>query len=149
MFLTGVFGYALYWFCISPKRYYEQLIIAFLFAVVLHGLYNFFWSPAFGEFANKMGGVVFDATLGSWLAIIAIAVCSFRFFHLVDISRIPGRRLISPLGLFVVGGAVIYGASLIVACLFIPFEPAFKGSARSGLSLALVAWIYINRFRGE
>ena len=110
MFLTGVLGYALYWFCISPKRYYEQLLIAFLFAVIMHGLYNFFWSAAFADFAQKMGGVIFDASFGAWLAIITIAACSFRFFHLVDLSRIQGRWLISLLGLFVVGGAVIYGA---------------------------------------
>ena len=149
MFLSGILGYAFYWFCISPKRYWEQFLVGFLFAVIMHGLYDFVLSPSFGDFAQKMGGVMFDQQFGTWLAIILIAVCSFRFFHLVDISRLQGRRLISPLGLFVIGGAVIYGSALMVACTMVPFETAFKGSTGAGLNIALVAWIYINRFRDE
>ena len=149
MFLTGILGYALYWMCVSPRRHYEQFLIAFIFAVVIHGVYNVVLSEGFGRLISETQGMIFDENLARWITIGIIAACAYRFFDLVDASRIPGRRLISPMGLFVVGGATIYGTALMAASGFVPFGTAFSYSGKSALGVAIIAWIYINRFRDE
>ncbi len=136
MAVTGLLGLALVQFVRWPRTRWEELLSTFIAAVVLHGLYDaFYMIPQLLEFS-------------SFAPLLILSVIAYRFFdigeHLASSSR---RRDLSPLGVFVLGAALLAGVLMIVSCWGMPFRLALMGFLGSGLSIFPIIFIFINRFR--
>ena len=132
--MTGIIGYAFYKFALHPRRNWEEFLATFLMVVVAHGMYDaVIVVPALAEF--------------SFAYIIVLALLAYRLFEIQDSLQWTGSQQISPLGIFVIGMALLIGVSLNVFCYGLPPYPSYPIFLFSCVSLLPVAFIFINRFR--
>ncbi len=134
--MTGLVGLALVQFVRWPRTRWEELLATFLAVVVVHGVYDaVLMIPALvGEF--------------SIFVLLILAMVAYRFFDQAEHLAHPGRsRAISPLGVFVLGAALLGGAVMVVSCWGTPFRVALMDFVGSGLGIFPVVFVFINRFR--
>lgn len=132
--LTGTLGYAFLRFLYTPKREWDRFLGTFVAVVVVHGCYDFLLS-FFGQDGAFMAMVVF----------VGVA-----YFFLDEIAKHcpPIRDPLSPLAVFVVGGAALLGCALIASALAMgSFHQANVATFGQLLSAAPLLFLYVNRFR--
>jgi RsiW-degrading membrane proteinase PrsW (M82 family) len=134
--LTGIAGHALWRMISRGGRGWEEFLVTFLAVVFAHGCYNSLIAiPAFAEYAV--------------LSPIVIAAIAYQYFdplrqHL-DIAGL--HRRISPLGLFVIGSALLCCAILISSAAGMPFRFAAGALASTLAAMIPLAFAFISRFR--
>lgn len=134
--LTGIAGHALWRMISRGGRGWEEFLVTFLAVVFTHGLYNSLIAiPAFAEYA------VFSP--------IVIAAIAYQYFdplrqHL-DVAGL--HRRLSPLGLFVIGSALLCCAILISSAAGMPFRFAAGALASTLAAMIPLAFAFISRFR--
>jgi len=134
--VTGILGLALVQFVRWPRTRWEELLATFIAVVVVHGLYD-----AFLMIPELMVEY-------SFFALLILALIAYRFFDQAEHLAHPGRgRTLSPLGVFVLGAALLGGVVMISSCWGLPFRFALIGFLSKGLSIFPVIFIFINRFR--
>lgn len=135
MCLTGLIGYAFYRMVRYPKRQWEGFLTTFLLMVAAHGTYNAVQIlPDLAEYSG----------LG---ALIIMALLAYRFFGVSDTLKWTGSQQISPLGVFVIGVAVMIGVTLNIFCFGLPPFPYYVKFLLSTIQLIPVMFIFINRYR--
>jgi RsiW-degrading membrane proteinase PrsW (M82 family) len=133
---TGALGLALFRFIRWPKTRCEEFIGTFIFVVVTHGLYDaFFAIPELADY-GIIGFVLF-------------CVIANRHFDLIQQSRENITHNISPLGVFIIGCTILVGLSWLVACVQFGWQDGLQASGGGALSVATLAFLYINRLRSE
>jgi len=134
--LTGVAGYYLYRTILRKFHGVEDFLFAFIAVVFAHGVYNSVLAiPSLAEYAI--------------LGTILIALIAYRFFDplrgVMD-TRSIGRR-VSPLGIFVVGSALLLCLVMIVASIQLPYAQALGTLASAFAGMAPLAFAFVSRFR--
>jgi len=133
--LTGLIGFSFYRMVRYPKKMWEGFLTTFLLMVAAHGMYDaLIVLPDLWEF----GGI------GS---MIVLALVCYRFFWVADNLKWTGSTEISPLGILVIGLALLVGVSLNVVCFGMRPYPTYALFLLQCISLIPVAYIFINRFR--
>ncbi len=134
--MTGLLGLALVQFVRWPRTRWEELLATFLAVVVVHGLYDaFIIIPELSE-----NFLIFT--------LVIMALIAYRFFDQAEPLAHPGRsRTLSPLGVFILGAALLGGIVMISSCWGSPFREALIGFLNSGLGIVPIVFIFINRFR--
>lgn len=134
--LTGIAGHAL-WRMISRGGHgWEEFLVTFVAVVVAHGGYNALIAiPSLADYAM--------------LSPIVIAAIAYQYFdplrqHL-DIRGL--HRRLSPLGLFVIGSALLCCAILINSAAGMPFRFAAGALAAALAAMIPLAFAFISRFR--
>ncbi len=136
MAITGILGLALLQFARWPRTRWEELLATFLAAVVIHGLYDALLMIP--ELSSDFG--IFT--------LLILSVIAYRYFDLAEHLANTGRsRILSPLGVFVLGAALLGGVVMVFSCWGMPFRLALMGFLGSGLTVFPVVFIFINRFR--
>lgn len=135
--LTGMLGLALCRFWHWPKRCWEELVGTFVAVVLIHGGYDALLIVR--ELREQVGIV----------HIVVLALTARYYLRKVAETRASDRQVVSPLGVFVIGSALIIGASWIVAMYLFNLDTALDGVGKGALSSAILAFIYINEFRNE
>jgi len=134
--VTGIAGLALVQFARWPRTRWEELLATFIAVVIVHGLYDaFIMIP---ELSLEY----------SIFTLLILAMIAYRFFDQAEHLAHPGRsRPVSPLGVFVIGAALLGGIVMVSSCWGTPFRSALVGFLSSGLAIFPVVFIFINRFR--
>ena len=134
--LTGMLGLALTQFVRWPRTRWEELLTTFIAIVVAHGLYDaFIMIP---ELSMEY----------SLFTLLILAMIAYRFFDQAENLAHPGRsRTVSPLGVFVIGAALLGSIVMISSCWGSPFRVALISFLSSGLGVFPVVFVFINRFR--
>ncbi len=133
--LTGLIGYAFYRMVRYPKRLWEGFLTTFLLMVAAHGAYDaFLMLDDLAEYAG----------LGS---LIIMALLAYRYFGVSDTLKWTGSQQISPLGIFVIGLALMIGVTLNIFCFGLPPYPYYVKFLLSTIQLIPVMFIFINRYR--
>ena len=131
--LTGTLGYAFCRFLYTPKREWDRLLGTYLGVIFIHGLNNFLAGGGAGT---------------SIFAIMVFAYICYYFFDLVVTHCPEKRQTISPLAVFILGSATVFGSSLVVLATTMPtFHTTIALSAPGILGSAILMFIYINRLR--
>ncbi|MDF1755954.1 MAG: PrsW family glutamic-type intramembrane protease [Verrucomicrobiales bacterium] len=134
--LTGIAGFSLYQLLRNKGHGWENFLVDFLFVVVVHGIFNaFHMIPMFGEY-----GIV---------SLVVLALTAYRYLDLVrDHMTHEGQlRKISPLGVFVVGTALLGCGIMIVTSVshtFLQSAGAFASTIGGSLP---IAFAFISRLR--
>ncbi|MEM1442196.1 MAG: PrsW family intramembrane metalloprotease [Verrucomicrobiota bacterium] len=134
--LTGILGYYLVRLIHRKFHGLESFLIAFIGAVCAHGLYN-----------SVIAVPQFDSY--SPLSTIFVAIMAYQFFDPLKMNmdtRSISRR-VSPLGVFVLGSALIACGLMVASAWITPFRFALGVFAASVASLVPLAFAYISRFR--
>jgi len=134
--LTGIAAHALWRMISRGGRGWEEFLVTFLAVVFAHGFYNSLIAiPTFAEYA----------VLGP----IVIAAIAYQYFdplrqHL-DVAGL--HRRLSPLGLFVIGSALLCCAILISSAAGMPFRFAAGALASTLAAMIPLSFAFISRFR--
>lgn len=134
--LTGIAGYYLVRMIHRKFHGLESFLVAFLGVVLGHGLYNSVIAvPSLMDYSP--------------LSTILVAAMAYQFFdplrtHM-ETQGIAQR--ISPLGVFVLGSALIACGLMVASSLFTPFRFSLGVFASSVAGLVPLAFAYISRFR--
>lgn len=134
--LTGIAGHALWRVISRGGRGWEEFLVTFLAIVLAHGLYNSLIAvPAFAEY--------------SVLSPIVIAAIAYQYFdplrqHL-DVAGLHRRP--SPLGIFVIGSALLCCGILISSAVAMPFRFAAGALASTVAAMIPLVFAFISRFR--
>jgi RsiW-degrading membrane proteinase PrsW (M82 family) len=134
--LTGIAGHALWRMISRGGLGWEEFLVTFLAVVFAHGGYNALIAiPSFAEYAM--------------LSPIVIAAIAHQYFdplrqHL-DLKGL--HRRLSPLGLFVIGSALLCCAILISSAAGMPFRFAAGALAATLAAMIPLAFAFISRFR--
>lgn len=136
--LTGIAGLALFHFVRWPKTRWEELVATFIMVVVVHGLYD-----AVAGLVPQISGQFGIFT------IIIFAVVANRYISLAKEVREGGASLISPLGVFVIGAALLVAAAWNLACYLYPVEEVMRDVGQTALAMGAMSFLFINQFRGE
>ena len=134
--LTGIAGYALWRLVRSKLHGLDSFAVSFLGVVLAHGLYNSLLGlPALAEY-----GV---------LAPFLVAVIAYRYFDpLREHLEIAGlHRRASPLGIFVIGSALLASTILVSSAATMPLRFAMGAFVSTLGSMIPLAFAYISRFR--
>lgn len=134
--MTGSIGLALFRFLRWPKSRWEEFILTFIAIFVLHGLYNAFIS-------------VSNISNYSIISLIILGALGHRHFDLIASTREPAPQKISPLGVLIIGSAVMIGLTWVIARSFSDWQTSLQVTGSSTLSFAMIAFLYINRLRSE
>lgn len=132
---TGIAGLALYRLWRRPRRSWDHFLHDFLIVVAAHGAYDAFIAvPALGDY--------------SFLSLVIFAASAYWFLdHAADQQSGSGAMTVSPIAVFVIGGALLIGVTFCYACWAVPFSIAMAEYVRSLAGVVPVAFIFINRFR--
>lgn len=136
--LTGLAGLALFHFARWPKTRWEEFVGTFIVVVIAHGLYD------------ALAGLVpiLSQEYGIFGVIIFAALCN-HYINKARGVREVGPSMVSPLGTFVVGAALLVATSWILACATFPLPLAMKSIGQPALGIGLLGFLFINQFRGE
>ena len=133
---TGVLGLAFFRMCRWPKTRWEEFVGTFLGVVVVHGVY---------DALLEMG----DQGMQPF-ALILMALVAYRYFHLANETREPAHQVVSPLGIFVVGAALITGLAWNYEVWLNGFNgTSIKIFAEAAVGVGIIGFIYINQLRDE
>lgn len=136
--LTGVLGLALFHLCRWPKSRWEEFIATFIIVVVAHGVYD------------ALAGLVQQLSAQfSILTIIVFAVIAIRYISVAREVREGGPSSVSPLGVFVIGSALIVALAWIHACYFLPTSTVMTAVGKPALSMGTLAFLFVSQLRGE
>ncbi|MDF1812969.1 MAG: PrsW family glutamic-type intramembrane protease [Verrucomicrobiales bacterium] len=134
--LTGIVGLSLYQLIRNKGRGWENFLVDFLLVVVAHGLYDgFIMIPMFAEY-----GVI---------TLVILALIAYRYLDLVrEYMPTDGQlQRISPLGVFVVGSAVLACGIMVITALsqsFLQSTGAFANAIGGSIP---IAFAFISRLR--
>jgi|GEM_PF-507370 len=134
--LTGVVGFHFFKMISRKGKGWENFLINFLIVVIAHGLYDALLSmPVLADYSS--------------LWIIALALIAYMYFDLLrdHIDTAGLHRRVSPLGVFVLGSAMILCSTLIFSAGLNPFGKAFGDFALSIGGMIPLAFAFISRFR--
>lgn len=134
--LTGALGLAFFRFCRWPRTRWEEFLGTFVAAVVLHGIYDALLTLP--ELRHL-----------DMLALVLFVVIAYRFLQLVKEAREPGYQVISPLGVFIIGCALLTGAVWIYSAWVFPLRDAIKLVGSDALGIATLGFLYVNQFKDE
>lgn len=134
--LTGIAGHALWRMLARGGRGWEEFLVTFLAVVFAHGCYNSLIAiPAFAGYA----------VLGP----IVIAAIAYQYFdplrHHLEVAGLHRRP--SPLGIFVIGSALLCCAILIGSSPGMPFRFAAGAFVSTVAAMIPLAFAFISRFR--
>ena len=134
--LTGIAGHALWRMLWRGGRGWEEFLVTFLAVVFAHGCYNSLIAiPAFAGYAV--------------LSPIVIAAIAYQYFdplrHHLDVAGL--HRRLSPLGIFVIGSALLCCAILIGSAPGMPFRFAAGAFVSTVAAMIPLAFAFISRFR--
>ncbi|MEC5129272.1 PrsW family intramembrane metalloprotease [Verrucomicrobiales bacterium BCK34] len=134
--LTGVAGFYLARMIQRKGHGMEEFLIAFIAVVFAHGVYNSVISiDAFIEYAP--------------LSTILVAAIAYQYFDRLRDSMHTDRihRRISPLGVFVLGSAVLTCLAMLTSAASQPMSIAFRDFASGVAAMIPLAFAFISRFR--
>jgi hypothetical protein len=115
---------------------WEEFLVTFLAVVFAHGFYNSLIAiPSFAEYAV--------------LSPIVIAAIAYQYFDPLrqHLDVVGLHRRLSPLGLFVIGSALLCCAILISSSAGMPFRFAAGALASTLAAMIPLAFAFISRFR--
>ncbi|MEM7603691.1 MAG: PrsW family glutamic-type intramembrane protease, partial [Verrucomicrobiota bacterium] len=134
--LTGIAGYHLVRMIHRKFHGLENFLFAFIAIVVAHGVYN---------------SVIAIPSLASYspLTTIFVAAMAYQFFDPLksQMDTFGIAKRISPLGVFVIGSALLACGLMIAAAAMTPFRFALGVFAASVAGLIPLSFAYISRFR--
>ncbi len=135
--LTGLAGLALFHFARWPKTRWEEFVGTFLVIVVAHGVYDALsgLAPALAHQYSLFGIIIFAL------------VCN-RYLNQARELHEGGTAVVSPLGTFVVGTALLVAITWAVACMSYPLPSVMASIGEPALSVAVIGFLFINQFRG-
>jgi RsiW-degrading membrane proteinase PrsW (M82 family) len=134
--ITGILGLALVQFVRWPRTRWEELLATFLAVVVVHGVYDAFL---------LIPELIVEFSI---FVLLILALIAYRFFDQAEHLAHPDRsRVISPLGVFVLGATLLGGVVMISSCWGMSFNSALVDFVGSGLGIFPVVFVFINRFR--
>ena len=134
--LTGIAGHALWRMISRGGRGWEEFLVTFLAVVFAHGFYNSLIAiPSFAEYAL--------------LSPIVIAAIAYQYFDPLrqHLDTVGLHRRLSPLGLFVIGSALLCCAILVSSSVGLPFRFALGALASTLAAMIPLAFAFISRFR--
>lgn len=132
--LTGIAGYSLYTLFFPARRNWENALVDMLSVVIAHGMYDAFLGVR--QLADS-----------SVLSLVFIAYLAYRFFGLIHELREPSRITVSPLGIFVLGGALVIAAALNFSLWDAPFKAGVSSFGLEVVGIAPVAFLFIRQFK--
>jgi RsiW-degrading membrane proteinase PrsW (M82 family) len=132
--LTGIAGHALYQLARDVRRNWENALIDLIAVVVAHGMYNAFL------------GMVQLADYAV-LSLVFIAYLAHRFLGLVGQLREAGRITVAPLGIFVLGCAVVLAVAVNFSLWDVPFGEGLFLFGIEVLGIAPVAFLFVRHFK--
>ena len=136
--LTGIASLALFHFARWPKTRWEEFIGTFVAVIVAHGMYD------------ALAGLVPQlADQFQIFAIIIFAVTANYFLARAREVREGGPAAVSPLGVFVVGAALLVAIAWNLACWTSPLRDVMRDVGQNALKLGALAFLFINQFRNE
>ena len=135
---TGLNGLALFHLCRWPKTRWEEFLATILATITAHGLYNLF-----------AGGTEWSDAAARIPPIVIIAFTAYRYLDTATEHRDGPLAELSPLGVFVLGGVLVAAFSWLHACWHQPMADVVKSVGGSALSIATVAFVFINRLLHE
>ena len=136
--LTGIAGLALFNFARWPRTRWEELLATFIVVIFVHGLYD-----AAAGLVPQISG-----QLGIF-TIIIFAVVANRYINLAKEVREGGEASVSPLGVFVIGTALLVAAAWNLGCYLHPVHQVMKDVGQTALAMGAMSFLFINQFRGE
>lgn len=134
--LSGVAGFACWQMLHRKGRGWEDFLLSFLIVVVAHALYNALLTmPVLHEYAA--------------LAPILVALIAYQYFdplrQQIEVGGLHQR--LSPLGIFVIGSALLLGGILVSSAATLPFRHALGAFAESVGAMLPLTFAFIGRFR--
>ncbi len=136
--LTGIAGLALFHFARWPRTRWEEFLATFIVVIVVHGLYD-----AAAGLVPQISG-----QLGIF-TIIIFALVANRYINLAKEVREGGESSVSPLGVFVIGTALLVAAAWNLGCYLHPMQEVMKDVGQTALAMGAMSFLFINQFRGE
>ncbi len=128
--LTGTLGFAFCRFLYSPKADWDHFLMTFIIVIIAHGVYDYF---------GAKDGYVFAIILFGWFC--------YHYFALVARHCSEKRLEISPLGVFVIGCALILGISIITLAFVQRHAFSFAIVGREFTFFFPLMFLFINQFR--
>ena len=136
--LTGIAGLALFHLVRWPKTRWEEFLATFIGVVVVHGLYD-----AAAGLVTQISG-----QLGIF-TIIIFALVANRYINQAKEVREGGASSVSPLGVFVIGTALLVAAAWNLGCYLHPMRDVMRDVGQTALAMGAMSFLFINQFRGE
>jgi|MDTC01.3.fsa_nt_gb RsiW-degrading membrane proteinase PrsW (M82 family) len=132
--LTGTLGFAFCRLLYTPLSEWERFLGTFILVVVVHGVYDFLVSND-----------------GGFFAIMLFSFFVHHYFRVIQkhcpLSR---RQMVSPLGVFVIGSALVVGLSMMTAAAVSPsFSSAIGMVTGQLLGYVPLMFLFINQFRND
>lgn len=133
--LTGVAGLALVRTWRWPKRQWDNFLYDFLIVVAAHGAYD----------ALLLMPSLVDYQFGS---LIIFALVSYLFLdRALEHMEPRGAMRVSPLAVFMVGGALLISVTFCFACWAAPLRQAVTSYVGALAGVVPIAFVFINRLR--
>ena len=136
--LTGIAGLAMFHLFRWPRTRWEEFLTAFIVVIIVHGLYD------------AAAGLVpqISEQLGIF-TIIIFALVANRYINLAKEVREGGASSLSPMGVFVIGAALLVAAAWNLGCYIHPMRDVMRDVGQSALAMGAMSFLFINQFRGE
>ena len=83
------------------------------------------------------------------LTIVVLALTARYYLRKIGSVRKSNAQVVSPLGVFVLGAALLIGVAWIFAMGLYSLDTSLDGVGKVSLQTAVLAFIYINEFRNE
>jgi RsiW-degrading membrane proteinase PrsW (M82 family) len=133
--LTGIAGLALVRAWRWPKRQWDNFLYDFLIVVAAHGGYDaLLMMPALVDY--------------DFVSLIILALVAYFYLdRAIEHMEPRGAMRVSPLAVFVVGGAALIAVTFCFACWAMPFPLALADYALALAYVVPFAFIFINRLR--
>lgn len=134
--LTGTVGYSLYQCLVNRGRRWENFLIEFLLAVLIHGFYN----------SLIIIPQLVDYNL---FTLVLLVICAYRYLDLVrDQMPMEGRlRRVSPLGVFVLGCTLLACGIMLISIFQMNMVQAFGAFLNAIGGTLPMAFAFISRLR--
>lgn len=134
--LTGIAGFYLYRMIQRKFHGWEEFLAAFIAVVIGHGFYN---------------SLIILPSLATYspLSPILVAIMAYRFFDPLrsNMDTLGIGQRISPLGVFVIGSALLTCSVLVSTSTYVPFRMALGNFAASLGGMIPLSFAFISRFR--
>lgn len=134
--LTGTVGYSLYHCLVNRGRRWENFLIEFLLAVLIHGFYN----------SLIIIPELFDYNL---FTLVLLVISAYHYLDLVrDQMPMEGRlRRVSPLGVFVLGCTLLACGIMLISIFQMNMVQAFGAFLNAIGGTLPMAFAFISRLR--
>jgi|GEM_PF-1300813 len=132
---TGLTGYSFYRFIRSPRTRWDEFLGTFLAIVIAHGIYDLVISSS--RLEKEL----------SLVAIILLGLLAYAYFGIAAKVRNTAKLIVSPLGVFTLGTALLIGITLNITLFNLPFWSGLGTFGESAAGMLPIAFLYINQFR--